>query len=141
VDYDREMDDGYVAFALAEAVGVYLSSIGRHSPACALSSRAGDCYVVSAPRSTHLTFSDAMMAGMSEKSVHVWRMIHAETPNFAASDILVACLTPDEAEARTRAGWNAMSPKGEVSAEYLGEMSMPEYDSRRAKHVPSGGER
>lgn len=71
---------------------------------------------------------------MSSRIVHVWRMVHAETPNFAASDALIACETPDEQEARTRAGWRAASPAGEVSAEYLGEMTYDEYESRRAAH-------
>lgn len=72
---------------------------------------------------------------MSNQAVHVYRMVHAETEHFAASDVLVACLDASESEARTRAGWGAMSPAGEESIEYLGPMSGAEYDAARAEHT------
>ncbi|OHU47364.1 hypothetical protein BKG82_27330 [Mycobacteroides chelonae] len=62
-------------------------------------------------------------------------MVHNGSAEFAPSDIHVACESAEEDEARTRAGWNAYSPKGEVSATYIGHMSYLEYEQlgRRPK--------
>lgn len=67
------------------------------------------------------------------RSVHVWRMVHNGSSLFAPSNDLVACESDEEDEARTRAGWNAMSPKGEVSATYIGHMSYLEYERLRTQ--------
>lgn len=75
---------------------------------------------------------------MSNLTVHVWRMVATETPSFAASDTLVACTSPDEDEARTRAGWSVASPSSQVSAEYLGEMTNDEFYRRLAAHQSTG---
>lgn len=68
------------------------------------------------------------------RNVHVWRMVHNGSTEFASSDIHVACVSADEDEARTRAGWKAMSPNREVSATYIGHMPHLEYEKLRAQH-------
>ncbi len=75
-----------------------------------------------------------MAQATAPTTVHVWRMIHDGSRQFAGDDILIACTSSDPDEARTRAGWRAMSPAGERGAIYLGEMTFAEYDALRAEH-------
>lgn len=81
----------------------------------------------------------------SPRTVHVWRMVHGGSDLFAPSDDLVDCVSNSVDEARTRAGWAAMSPAGEISATYLGEMTPNAFNevlvAHRSGHQVAGDAR